>query len=623
MQSLIQCNAKSNVTLSLRTPALKPLIPFFNETGTAHLIAPSGFKVTVLAGLVVAGTRWLHEKPGKQKIPMLPAQKFRANRRRWLATALTISSIAAYTILNGAGPAALRAGMMGILLLLAPRLGRIYNIYTSLALTALLMSLFNPFVLWDAGFQLSFLGTLGIVLFTPHFQRLLHPIERLPCGHLIAEMTAVTMAAQLATFPILAFDFNEIPFIAPIPNILTVPLLGIVIFIGILMCGTGMLFAPLAILFGWVAWPILWYMSHIVTWCAEIPGAYIPVSNLNSGLAWCYYALLLFLGTIILYKWPAKKQALHGHATVLPLLSRRTWRILQLSAAVLVILATGATVLAARPGGQLTITFLNVAPANQASQGEAILLSTADGKTALIDGGLDATSLGQELDSRLPAWQRSLDFVILTSPKSDHLDGLQDVVSRYQVGEVLDAGMLHPSTGYGLWRRTISERNLHYDQVRQGTTLFLGRQVELQVFWPPSPLHKGSNEELDNGLVVRLMAPGLRMLLLGATALSKHALTGMLADIDSSYLKADIVQVVAEVGKAFPAELSTILQVAKPSLVVITPAALSAKQRKAGRTSPITSLSQLFPGASYQIIQTAQVGTLKIYTSNQRWAMNV
>jgi len=187
----------------------------------------------------------------------------------------------------------------------------------------------------------------------------------------------------------------------------------------------------------------------------------------------------------------------------------------------------------------------------------------------------------------------------------------------------LDAGMLHPSTGYGLWRRTISERNLHYVQVRQGTMLSLGTQVELQVFWPSSPLHKGSNEELDNGLVVRLMAPGMRMLLLGATALSKYALTGMLANIDNSYLKADIVQVMAEVGKAFPAELSTILQVAKPSLVVITPPALSAKQRKAGRTSLITSLSQLFPGASYQIVQTAQVGTLKIYTSNQRWAMNV
>src|SRR5947209_2076455 len=608
------------ILLSLHTPALKPLIPFFNETGTAHLIAPSGFKVTILAGLVFASTRWLYEKPGIQKIRMLPAQK-RGNWRRWLATAVVISSIAAYTLLNGAGPAALRAGIMGILLVLTPRLGRIYNIYTAMALAALLMSLFDPFVPWDAGFQLSFLGTLGIILLTPPFQRLLHPIARLPLGHFIIEINAMTLAAQSASLPILALNFNQISFIAPIVNILTVPLLGTVIFIGILMCVAGMLFAPLGILCGWVAWPVLWYIDHIVTWCAEIPYAYIQVSSLNSGLAWCYYALLSLQRSVRLYKWPGKAQ--EHHTTVPPLFSRRTWYILQLSAALLVILATGATVLAAQPGGRLTITFLNVAPANQPPQGEAILITTPDGKTALVDGGLDATSLGQELDSRLPPWQRSLDFVILTSPKSDHLNGLQDVVSRYQVGEVLDAGMLHPSTGYALWRRTISERNLHYVQVRQGTTLSLGTQVELQVFWPSSPLHKGSNEELDNGLVVRLMAPGLRMLLLGATALSKHALTGMLADIDSSYLKADIVQVVAEVGKAFPAELSTILQVTKPSLVVITPSALSTKQRKAGRTSLITSLSQLFPGTSYQIVQTAQVGTLKIYTSNQRWAMNV
>jgi ComEC/Rec2-related protein len=299
---------------------------------------------------------------------MLPAQK-RGDWRRWLATAVVISSIAAYTLLNGAGPAALRAGMMGILLVQAPRLGRIYNIYTAMALAALLMSLFDPFVLWDAGFQLSFLGTLGIVLFTPLFQRLLHPIERLPFGHFIAEISAVTLAAQIATLPIFALDFNQISFIAPIANILTVPLLGTVIFIGILMCVAGMLFAPLGILCGWVAWPVLWYIDHIVTWCAEIPDAYIQVSSLNSGLAWCYYALLSLQSSVVLYKWPGKAQV----HQVPPLFSRRTWRILQLCAALLVILATGATVLAAQPGGRLTITFLNVAPANQPPQGEAIL----------------------------------------------------------------------------------------------------------------------------------------------------------------------------------------------------------------------------------------------------------
>ena len=111
------------------------------------------------------------------------------------------------------------------------------------------------------------------------------------------------------------------------------------------------------------------------------------------------------------------------------------------------------------------------------------------------------------------------------------------------------------------------------------------------------------------------------MLLLGATALSKHALVGLLANINASNLKADIVQIVAEVNKAFPTQLSTVLQAVKPSLVVITPAALSTKQRKASTTSVITSLPQLCPGA--QTVQTAQLGSVKIYTSNQGWVMNV
>ena len=86
-------------------------------------------------------------------------------------------------------------------------------------------------------------------------------------------------------------------------------------------------------------------------------------------------------------------------------------------------------------------------------------------------------------------------------------------------------------------------------------------------------------------------------------------------------MKANIVQIVAEVGKTFPTQLSTVLQTVKPSLVVITPAALSAKQRKANTPSVITSLPQLFPGA--QTVQTAQLGSVKIYTSNQGWVMNV
>jgi competence protein ComEC len=201
---------------------------------------------------------------------------------------------------------------------------------------------------------------------------------------------------------------------------------------------------------------------------------------------------------------------------------------------------------------------------------------------------------------------------------------LQDVITRYQIGEVVDAGMLHPNVGYALWRRTIAERNLHYAAIRQGMTVAVGSQVTLQVFWPRLLLHKGSKEEVDNGLIVRLITPGLRILFLGATAMSAYALTGLLSDIAPNNLQAEVVQVVAQVGKDFPSELRAVLQLVKPSLILITPAALSAKQRKQAVSAVINPLpAMLADGTPWQIEQTAQVGTIEIVCSNQQWGINV
>lgn len=644
------------ILLGLRTPALHTppmpisllppqilspfpvptLIDAFNDTGTAHLIAPSGFKVTILAGLVAAATRWLYEAPGKQEQPqemLLPAQRRKRGRRRWLATGIVIASIGFYVCLNGGSPAAVRAGIMGTLLVLAPRIGRIYNVYTALAFAALLMSANNPFILWDAGFQLSFLGTLGIVQFTPFFMRPLAPIKRLPAGHLLAEITAVSLAAQTATIPIIALTFDVFSASSPLVNLLTVELLAVLLVLGLLICGAGLLFAPLGILFGWAAYPLLWYVFAVVSIWART-GGYQQLQDLPNQavvLAWGYYALLATLvgfslvrrtgnGQVVASVGFAGSMQQAGQAIAFPALSKRTWRLIQVGALLIVVLATGATAMATQPDGRLTITFLAVGPAGQPPQGQAILIRTPDGKTILLDGGPDATSLAQELDSRLPPWQRSLDVVALTSPRTDHLTGLQDVVTRFQIGEVLDAGMLHPNTGYALWRRTISERNLRYIQVRQGMIVPVGTQVALQIFWPPS-LHKSSNEEMDNGLIIRLAAPGHSILFLGAAAMSKYALSGLMATLNASYLQADIVQAMGETGKAFPAPLATLWQESHATRLILTPAALTPKQRKAGLTPLITSLpSGVTPG---EVIQMAQMGTLTISDENNGWSVNV
>jgi len=343
------------------------------------------------------------------------------------------------------------------------------------------MSCLDPFVLWDVGFLLSFLGTLGIVLLTPYCQYPLRSLTPLPFGHIVVEIMAVTLAAQIATCPIVAITFHQVSFIAPLANILTVPLLGVLIMLGMLICATGLVWAPLAWLCGWIAWPILWYTYTVVLWCVQVPGAYISLpKSPDLWIVWAYYLLLALLVMMLHLRWPILGTDSSTHAsseTASPLakgFSRRTWRLLQLGAAILIIVGTGIDMLITQPNGLLTVTFLSVGSANQPPQGEAILVRTPDGKTMLIDGGMDAASLSSALDSRLPSWQRSLDIVLLTCPRQDHLAGLQDIVTRYTTGEVIDAGMLHPNTTYARWRRTISERNLLYTRVVQGDTISLG-----------------------------------------------------------------------------------------------------------------------------------------------------
>ena len=617
------------ILLSLRTPALKPLLAAFNATGCAHLIAPSGFKVTIVAGLIVSSTKRLYERQ-KPLQKLLPAQK-RGNWRIALVTALVVLGIVTYTLLSGLSPAAIRAGIMGILLVLAPRIGRVYNIYTALALAALIMTAFDPFLLWDIGFLLSFLGTLGIVRLTPFFQRYLSALERLPFGTQITEICAVTLAAQTATLPLLAVDFHEISLIAPITNNLTVPLLGILLMLGLFICIAGLLSMPLAMLLGQIAWPFLFYMRTVVSWCYAVPFSYLNVGDfigiINAGnfigiIAWIYYGLLVQANYILQrLSWLAIGRG-HGHTQFLHW-SPRTRLIVQVCIALLIIMATGTTALATQPDGRLTITFLDVGPANQPSQGEAILVRTPDAKTILIDGGLDATSLSQELDSRLPSWQRTLDAVILTSPRAEHLGGLQDIVTRYQIGEVIDAGMLHPSTAYALWRRTISERALHYIPVTQGTVIRVGTQVAIQILWPSAHLHKGTNEIRDNSLVLRLVTPSGNMLLLGAATQSTYALAGLLASLPLNYLQASLVQVIGQVDKPFPNELTEVLQQTQLSTLVVTPGLLSTNSRKSGKSSIITLPSSLVPAtesqASVHTIQTAQTGTIALVGNNGSW----
>jgi ComEC/Rec2-related protein len=631
------------IVLGLRTPALTTLAFAFNVTGTAHLIVPSGFKVTIVASLITNSTRWLSQS---RLTKYLPGQRYKAGA--WLQTLLVISGIALYTVLSGAGAAALRAGIMGSLLVIAPRLQRTYNVYTALAFTAILMSLQDPTILWDTGFLLSFLGTLGIVLFTPTLQRYLHFCEILPGGHIVAENAAVTLAAQLATLPIFALTFQQISFIAPIANLLTVPLLGILVTLGLVICLAGFIALPLAQLFGKIAWPLLWYMSQTITSCAALPYAYMHVEQMSSMLSWLYYGLLT-LSVLVLctyyerYTYRAGKPITtvtqhRGGASHHTRFQRwQQHKVLRYSTYIggtILLIAITASVSQVSQytatNSDTTIAFLNIGPVGKTAQGEAILIRSADGAVVLIDGGPDASSLAETLDSRFPPWQRSINLAVLTIPQTAHIVGLQDAITRYNVAAVIDTGMQHPNTTYIRWRRTIDEQHLSYTTVGQGQTISVGTRLRLEILWPPLHLlHKGNSEILDNAMILRLVTPSLRVLLLGATAQSRYALTELLQQIPAIKRQAEIVQIVGGTKQILTPECIDVIRAAHPSLLVVTPSTQhstksaqntqTTKQATSSQT-PMESETLLIPGLHE--IQTSQTGGLTINVTAQSWTIH-
>ncbi len=122
------------ILLGLKTPMLRARLPLFTVTGTIHLVVPAGLKVSVLADLAYRGTGWLG---------------------RWPGTAASLLTVFMYAALGGGGPAAVRAAIMGALLVVGSALRRQYDVFTGLACAVLLMTAFDPLLIYDAGFQLT------------------------------------------------------------------------------------------------------------------------------------------------------------------------------------------------------------------------------------------------------------------------------------------------------------------------------------------------------------------------------------------------------------------------------------------------------------------------------------
>jgi len=549
-----EASLAQGILLGSRSALGPSLTTALNNTSLSHLIAISGYNVTVVAGLVIGSLAWL------------------LGRRQAALAALL--AIAGYTILTGATPSVVRAAIMGGLFLIATLVGRPGSALTAIVLAAALMTAHQPLVVHDVSFQLSFAAIVGLVYLSPAIQvrirQALSPLVGTPevlqrgIAGVTVENLAVTLAAIAATLPIIALNFQRVSLVAPLANLLALPAFPLMLLLSGLDAAAGAVWGPLGDIAAWAAWPLLAYLVAVASRLADLPLASLEVPSFGMGHAVILYAAI---GLLAWWMQPSRP----GQALLIRVFSL-TASPLRRAATPLRLVPTpwlaGGLALA---GGllwwaaltpssdRLTVTVMDV------GQGDAILIEDPAGHRILIDGGPSGRAISEALGRETPFWDKRVDLVVLTHPEEDHLNGLVTVLERYDVEHILASPVASDSAAYDAWRQAVEHEGAPYYEAAPGEWFDLGRGARLDVLAPPTDLIEDGEAKLNNNSVVlRLTWGGVSFLLPGdLEKAGEEALLREGEDLRSTVLK------VAHHGSA-DATGDPLLAAVRPAVAVIS-----------------------------------------------------
>lgn len=432
----------------------------FRRSGLSHLLAVSGQNVTLLALLAMPVL-------GLLGIPL-------RERLLWV-----LGLIAVYIPVAGAGPSIQRAGVMGAAGVLAMLGGRRASRLYALVLAAVVTLAVDPSVAGEIGWQLSFAAVLGILLLAaPLRGAILGHLGKGPWRQALVEGLAATIAATLATAPLIAFHFETLSTTTLIANVLAMPAVAPAMWLG--MCSAALAQVPglpPSPLNGFNAL-LLAYVAQIASWCAEPDWAEIHVRLGGAGLALSYVGMAAagFLG-IHLARLRLLRPALRGGTAVAVVAI----------AVVTVGLPDGDGAVATNAG--LRVDVLDV------GQGDAILFQPADAPSILVDGGPPGDGLTDKLED---AGVRELGAAVITHDQSDHAAGVEDLLGDFPVGRLV----------YGwLGRETLAEAEsagVDLERVAAGRELRSGG-LRLTVLWPPRELLTGVEPAEDPNQLALVM----------------------------------------------------------------------------------------------------------------------
>ncbi len=416
----------------------------FRSSGLYHLLAVSGQNVAFVAGGVLL-VAWL------------------LGISRLAAEIGALGAICAYVLAVGWQPSVVRAGVAGALASLAWLAARPRDRWYFLLLGAALLLAWNPYSIYEPGFQLSFAAVGAIFVLVPRLERIL---AGYPVPSSLATVVAVSGACGLVTAPILLVQFGSVPVYSILSNALAAPVVGIAFSLALLTALLDQVLPPAAMSAGLVnGW-----LAAYVAFCARAVGG-LPGAEVGSTTAIGVVAAI----AAVLVAWLR-----------LPRWRRPGFAVLVGLAAAIVVLGWQILPQGSRPPpAGLRITVLDV------GQGDAILLEVREG-AVLVDQGPPEADVDDQL-RRLGV--RRLALAVLTHPQRDHVGGAPDLLRHVRVDRILDPRIPGESPEQADALEEAAERRVPVSTARAGLVFRLGK-LRIRVLWPRSEPPEGQDPNL-------------------------------------------------------------------------------------------------------------------------------
>jgi competence protein ComEC len=240
-----QAGLLSGIILGSKASLSEELLGWLSVTGTIHIIALSGFNITIVAEFMRILARNLSAR---------------------LSFYLPVIGIILFVLATGLSSSVIRAAIMGIVLLLARRVGRQSDALVSVLFASSVMIYANPSILlYDVGFQLSFAAVCGILFLAPRLERYFSFL-----GKTVGPVFSATLSAQVFSIPITSYYFGLVSVISPIANILIIPFIPAVMLLGFIAASLGMVSLWLGRVIGFISWVLLTYFLKVIEYLSSV-----------------------------------------------------------------------------------------------------------------------------------------------------------------------------------------------------------------------------------------------------------------------------------------------------------------------------------------------------------------